>query len=363
MKAKVIIKRSGGILLSIFIMVLLIYVPINVKAYYINMDPSIHIASNIPENLQVNTLVKGELATKDTIAQYIFKAPYDGIYYVQCIPDSYNISGLKYEISNYSSINSLLSLNPISVGNMVAYKFQKDETYKIKVFYESTTAPQKPTLPTIPIPPVGPHPIPIDPTHPGTESYHPISKCLWKSPTSQIAMITYINENIDSIKYTIEIKSDDYGNDFNSDYAIQEGTNIQGIINYSGDVDFFKFVPSVTGTYKICSTDSTDIHGYLYNSEKQLLSENSGSSGENFCINYSLIAGQTYYLKVNYDSNTAIGKYVIKIQRVSGNSELEYEYDSSMNRIIYVKINGQRVVHFIYDSNGNLINKEIVNSK
>lgn len=363
MKTKVTIKRRKGILLSIFIMVLLIYVPINIKAYYINTDPSIHIDSNIPENLQINTLVKGGLATKDTIVQYIFKAPYDGIYYVQCIPYFYYLSDFKYEISNNSSIKPLLSLNLISMGNMDAYKFQKDVTYKIKVFYESTTAPQKPTLPTAPTTPVGPRPIPIDPPHPGTESYHPISKCLSKSPASKIAMITYSNEVIGSIKYTIEIKSDDYGNDFNSDYAIQEGTNVQGIINYSGDVDFFKFVPSVAGTYKICSTDSTDIHGYLYNSEKQLLSQNSGSSGENFCINYSLIAGQTYYLKVNYDSNTAIGKYVINIQRVSGNSEMEYEYDSSMNRIIYVKINGQRVVHFIYDSNGNLINKEILNSK
>ena len=122
--------------------------------------------------------------------------------------------------------------------------------------------------------------------------------------------ITYDGFRIDRIEYIPAQQSDDYGNTFNSATNIQVGTSYSGNINYAGDVDFFKFTPTVSGTYVVASSGSTDTYGYLYNSSGTELASNDDSNGSlNFSIPYNLTAYQTYYINVRHFSSSGTGAY------------------------------------------------------
>ncbi|MBQ4069665.1 MAG: Ig-like domain-containing protein [Lachnospiraceae bacterium] len=68
---------------------------------------------------------------------------------------------------------------------------------------------------------------------------------------------------------------------------------------------FFRFTPTVTGTYYFYSTSSYDTYGYVY-SETGTRLKNDDDSGEssNFEISYEFKAGTTYYLAARRYSNS-----------------------------------------------------------
>ncbi len=108
--------------------------------------------------------------------------------------------------------------------------------------------------------------------------------------------------------------TDDYQNTYDKAYSLQLHSKTAGNINYGGDVDYFKFVPSASGTYLFYTTGSTDTKGFLYNAAQTQLAtnDNANISGSNFALKYTLTAGQTYYIKVCANS-TKTGAYTFNV--------------------------------------------------
>lgn len=113
--------------------------------------------------------------------------------------------------------------------------------------------------------------------------------------------------------YTI---TDDFSDTFTGAHTISLHSQISGKIDVSGDLDFFKFTPTTSGTYIIYTTGSTDTKGVLYNSsQSQLIANDDASiSGTNFAIKYNLTAGSTYYISVGAYS-TRTGPYTLVITK------------------------------------------------
>lgn len=113
--------------------------------------------------------------------------------------------------------------------------------------------------------------------------------------------------------YTI---TDDYGDTIATAYTVTLHSQTAGAIDVSGDLDYFKFTPTVSGTYIIYTTGSTDTKGYLYNASQTQLAYNDDASisGTNFAFQYNLMAGTTYYIQVGAYS-TKTGAYTLAITR------------------------------------------------
>lgn len=110
--------------------------------------------------------------------------------------------------------------------------------------------------------------------------------------------------------------TDDYSDTTAKAFVVRLHTKTQGTINRSGDVDYFKFKPTVTGVYLIYTTGSVDTMGYLYDASGNLLIQNDDESllGRNFALKCKLEAGKTYYIKVKgYSTNT--GDYTLNISK------------------------------------------------
>ncbi len=78
---------------------------------------------------------------------------------------------------------------------------------------------------------------------------------------------------------------------------------------------YFKFVPTTSGSYSItASNTSGDNYGHLYDSSQtEIANNNDGAGNSNFKITYSLVAGETYYIRARmYDSNST-GSFQITI--------------------------------------------------
>ncbi len=100
--------------------------------------------------------------------------------------------------------------------------------------------------------------------------------------------------------------------------TITSGSSKSVSITSSGQIKYFKFVPTVSGTYKFYSSGgSIDTYGYLLNSSgSQLASDDDSGTDNHFSISYSLTAGATYYWGAKmYGSGT--GSYTVYLQLVS----------------------------------------------
>jgi len=85
------------------------------------------------------------------------------------------------------------------------------------------------------------------------------------------------------------------------------------VISTGGQVKYFYFTPSTTGTYVIYSTGSVDTMVYLYNSSgSQLTSNDDGGDDRNFRLSYSLTAGTTYKYGVRYYNSSTTGTISFK---------------------------------------------------
>lgn len=127
------------------------------------------------------------------------------------------------------------------------------------------------------------------------------------------AVDTYENISTTGAAITITTLDDDYGDDISAASTIELGADVSAVINFIGDIDFFKFTPAVSGSYRIKSTGSTDTYGSFYVSDGALISSNDDGSDRNFLINANLDAGKTYYIAVQYFKNIDTGAYIVKI--------------------------------------------------
>lgn len=109
------------------------------------------------------------------------------------------------------------------------------------------------------------------------------------------------------------------GNDFSSATVLTNNNAVsyekQGINNAS-DVDFFAFTPSMDGIYTFESSGGFDVTGEVYNSNQTLIkSDDNSGEDNNFNMDISLLANQTYYLKVAASNSGATGTYNFDIYK------------------------------------------------
>jgi Subtilisin-like serine proteases len=108
--------------------------------------------------------------------------------------------------------------------------------------------------------------------------------------------------------------TDDFGNDSASAADLTIDTNLNGNINYSNDVDYFRIIAPTDGEYIIKTTGTSNTVGYLYDSSNtQLATDEDSGDGNNFKIVYNLTSANTYYVKVKFPSNSypSTGPYII----------------------------------------------------
>ncbi len=116
--------------------------------------------------------------------------------------------------------------------------------------------------------------------------------------------------------------SDDHGDSRSTATPVSINSTTPGVINFGGDVDYFKFTTSSTGTYTIETASSIDTYGYLYDAYGTEITHNDdGGENTNFYISYNLSSNTTYYVKVRHYSSSGTGNYNLKIQYQSGSSD------------------------------------------
>jgi len=109
---------------------------------------------------------------------------------------------------------------------------------------------------------------------------------------------------------------DDYGNSIATAGLL--GNNITyaalpGEIEAVGDQDYFKFTPASTAVYCMYSCGSLDTMGTLYNAAGAEIDSNDDGIGTfNFYMEVSLVAGETYYVRVS-DIGDSTGFYSVAV--------------------------------------------------
>ncbi len=95
--------------------------------------------------------------------------------------------------------------------------------------------------------------------------------------------------------------------------TLSSESSVDTPITYGGQVYYYKFTPSTSGTYVIYSTGSVDTKGYLYNSSgTELDSDDDGGDSTNFRLSYYLNAGSTYYYAVKFYNTSSTGIIPVK---------------------------------------------------
>lgn len=127
-----------------------------------------------------------------------------------------------------------------------------------------------------------------------------------------------------------ETETDYYANSLTQAQEYDIAYPIEGRINTSGDVDYIKFVPENSGEHAFNCVSASSILTTLYNANQSALQSNSAK------YNYTLTAGQIYYVRVS-GSNTT-GEYILSVQ-YNASEEAKgfdvYKFDEDVN--IYKK--------------------------
>lgn len=137
------------------------------------------------------------------------------------------------------------------------------------------------------------------------------------------ATITIANNDSNENPYTFAVSgsgtaapTDDHGNTSATATVVASlPASRLGVLNYAGDVDYFRFTLTSRTTVTLSTAGSTDVVGYLYNaSGSQLAFNDDGAGYPNFRIVTTLAAG-TYYVKVAGYSSSITGAYTLSLSR------------------------------------------------
>lgn len=112
------------------------------------------------------------------------------------------------------------------------------------------------------------------------------------------------------------IANDDHGNNFASASAYTIGESRSGSLEYPGDLDFFRFEVTQSGSLELTTTGNTDTQGILYDGSMVQVSGDpsdrnidDGGEGLNFLIQHNVTPG-TYYIQVR-GFQTTTGFYTL----------------------------------------------------
>ena len=99
--------------------------------------------------------------------------------------------------------------------------------------------------------------------------------------------------------------------------VLSSNSSNNAVISDGGEMKYYTFTPTETGTYVIYSTGSEDTKVYLYNSSgSELANNDDGGEGNNFRLQYNLTAGTTYKYGVRYYNSSKTGTIPFKFGKV-----------------------------------------------
>ena len=112
--------------------------------------------------------------------------------------------------------------------------------------------------------------------------------------------------------------------------VIQEDTLTSAVIAKGGEYAYFKFTPSVSGSYYFESYSDGDTYGTVYYSNMSEIQSNDDSGdGSNFKVEANLVAGTTYFLGARYYGNMVTGSFNVKVYKVPAASSVYFTNGSS----------------------------------
>ena len=108
--------------------------------------------------------------------------------------------------------------------------------------------------------------------------------------------------------------TDDHGNTRGRARQVSLNGTTRGVLERSGDVDYFRVVVTRTGTLTVKTEGPTDTVGELQRANGTKLDDNDdGGTGSNFQIRQQVSAG-TYYVRVSGYNGSATGSYTLHVQ-------------------------------------------------
>ena len=102
------------------------------------------------------------------------------------------------------------------------------------------------------------------------------------------------------------------GTSFEKSYVAESGQTYDVTITTGGQIVYFAFTPTTSGSFTIQSTGSGDTYGTLYSSTQSSLTTNDNNGdGSNFKITYTMTAGTTYYVAVKFYGSSTTGTFKV----------------------------------------------------
>ena len=103
------------------------------------------------------------------------------------------------------------------------------------------------------------------------------------------------------------------GTTFAKAYIAERGQTYDVTITTVGQIVYFAFTPTTSGSFTIQSIGSGDTYGTLYSSSKSSLkTSDDDGDGRNFKVTYTMTAGTTYYVAVKFYGSSATGTFKVR---------------------------------------------------
>lgn len=110
------------------------------------------------------------------------------------------------------------------------------------------------------------------------------------------------NKGAGKVSFRINAKKDLEGNAYSDATVMKVGKNWNGKIDYMQDTDYFKFVPTATGKYRVVVKNidvDAPFEAYLMNGNKSVLGKKDRVYPEKYMsVVKNMEKGKTYYIKV-----------------------------------------------------------------
>ena len=102
------------------------------------------------------------------------------------------------------------------------------------------------------------------------------------------------------------------GTSFEKAFIAESGKTYDVNVKTGGQIVYFAFTPTTSGSFTIQSTGSSDTYGTLYSSTQSSLTTNDDDGdGNNFKITYTMTAGTTYYIAVKFYNSSTTGTFKV----------------------------------------------------
>ena len=168
----------------------------------------------------------------------------------------------------------------------------------------------------------------------------PASRVLWEAPASgDYYLVVEANGSADVGNYTLTVSHstivDDHGDGVDDATAIRVGADVQGALDYDGDIDYFRFQAEQGESYQIDVALGTldDSIVYLYDADGSLLDSNDDDGGTSASrLYWKAPSNGVYYVAVT--GFYGVGTYTLTVSL----SDLVDDHANSEERATEIRV-------------------------